>query len=101
MQKIILICLILLITVFSYQLKYGSGGYADDKRIVNQIAMQLNLNESFINRNSLLEMKIEGLKGSVDAIEARARYELNLIKPGETLIVLPGNYTVKVPNKKK
>lgn len=101
MQKTIFICLALMLALFSYQLKYGYGGYADDQRVQGQITNQFNVNESLANRNSMLEMKIEGLKGSVDSLEARARYELNLVKPGETLVVLPGNYNVKLPKQNK
>lgn len=100
MQKTIFIYLALMLALFSYQLKYGYGGYADDQRVQSQITNQFNLNESLANRNSMLEMKIEGLKGSADSLEARARYELNLVKPGETLVVLPGNYNVKLPKPK-
>lgn len=99
MQKIILVCLILLIILFTSQLKYGSGGYIDDSSTVKQIGVQTLANESLANRNNMMEMNILGLKGSVDALEARARYELNLVKSGEILVVLPSNYTIKVPPK--
>ena len=39
----------------------------------------------------MMEIKIAGLKGSRDSMEARARNELNLVKPGEVLILLPGS----------
>ncbi|MBY0380140.1 MAG: septum formation initiator family protein [Burkholderiales bacterium] len=97
MQKILFLCLIGVIVIFLYQLKHGNGGYADDVKLVKKIGIQTQLNESLYNRNSMLKMKIEGLKGSIDSLEARARYELNLVKPRETLVVLPGNYSIKVP----
>ena len=55
------------------------------------IAKQKQLNADLRERNSMMEMKIAGLKGSTDSIEARARNELNLIKQGEVLILLPGS----------
>jgi cell division protein FtsB len=100
MQKIIFISLILLIALFVTDLKYGNGGQTEDKNTLTQISQQNLLNESLAVRNSMMDLKISGLKGSLDALEARARYELNLVKPGETLVILPGNYNIKVPNKK-
>jgi len=100
MQKIIFVSLMLLIALFVTDLKYGNGGISEDQKTLQQIRQQSVVNESLITRNSMMELKISGLKGSLDALEARARYELNLIKPGETLVVLPGNYNIKVPNKK-
>ena len=48
----------------------------------------------------MMEIKIAGLKGSKDSIEARARNELNLVKPGEVLILLPGSDLVSNQVKK-
>ena len=100
MQKILFLCLVGLLVLLPYELKYGRGGYLDLMRIQKQIQTQAKVNEGLANRNSMEQLKIEALKGSIDSIEARARYELNLVKPGETLVVLPGNYAVKVPHKK-
>lgn len=101
MQKVILLSLIGLILLFMLQLRDGSGGYKDNERILHQVAMQEDVNESLDYRNSMLKIKIEGLKGSVDSLDARARFELNLVKPGEILVVLPGNYVIKVNQKNK
>ena len=100
MQKILLILFLCIVVIFIEQLNYGNGGYQNNQMIIKQITKQQTINEELINRNSLLEMKIAGIKGSTDALEARARYELNLVKPGETLVVLPENYTIKVPTQK-
>ena len=100
MQKILFLCLVGLLVLLPYELKYGRGGYLDLVRIKQQIQMQTSINNELVNRNSMEKMKIEGLKGSIDSLEARSRYELNLVKPGETLVVLPGNYAIKVPPQK-
>lgn len=89
MQKILLICLILILMIFNYQIHYGRGGSGEEKFIKDKIKTQLKTNKDLAARNELILLKIEGLKGSNDAMEARARYELNLIKPGEILIKLP------------
>ena len=91
MQKILFLCLIGVIVLFQTQLMHGHGGYVDDERVKRQIAKQKQLNADLRERNSMMEMKIAGLKGSEDSIEARARNELNLIKQGEVLVLLPGS----------
>ncbi len=100
MQKILLIIFLCIVAVVIEQLNYGNGGYQNNQIIIKQITKQQAINEDIANRNSLLEIKIAGMKGSMDALEARARYELNLIKPGETLVVLPENYIIKLPAQK-
>ncbi len=52
---------------------------------------QKQVNVQLKERNAMLEMKIAGLKGSADSLEARSRNELNLVKPGEVLVLLPGS----------
>ncbi len=95
MQKIIFLCLIGLLILFPLQLRYGRGGYEDDAKVKLQISRQLQNNLQIKERNNLALVRIDSLKGSRDALEARARFELNLIKPNETLLLLPGNDMIK------
>lgn len=89
MQKILLVCLLLILFVFNLQLHNGHDGMSEDKEVQNQIQQQNRINKELADRNQMVVIKIEGLKGSTDAMEARARYELNLVKPGEILVKLP------------
>lgn len=91
MQKILLICLLLVLVVFNLQLHHGHGGMDEDNGVRNKINQQTAVNNELAARNQMVLIKIEGLKGSTDAMEARARYELNLVKPGEILVKLPMN----------
>jgi len=91
MQKILFISLIAVFIVFYTQLQIGSGGYMDDKAVIAKIKAQQVINQGLIKRNRDVGIKITDLKGSNDALETRARYELNLIKPGEILVVLPND----------
>jgi cell division protein FtsB len=91
MHKILFICLIAIIVIFQYQLKLGHGGSTSDINLKQLIAQQNAINAKLMERNSLMEIRIAALKGSTDSIEARSRSELNLIKPGEMLILLPGS----------
>jgi len=80
-----------MIAWFNYQSKYGRGGHTDDLQIIQQINKQAMLNHDLSERNNRMVMQIAGLKGSSDSIEQRSREELNMIKNGETLVMLPGN----------
>lgn len=89
MQKILLLCLLLVLLAFNVQLQTGRGGKAEDKSVRDKIKAQTLKNKDDADRNQMMLIKIDGLKGSTDAMEARARYELNLVKPGEVLVKLP------------
>lgn len=89
MQKILLLCLLLVLLVFNVQLHSGHGGKAEDDLVRDKIKAQTIKNKEDATRNQMMLIKIDGLKGSTDAMEARARYELNLVKPGEILVKLP------------
>lgn len=89
MQKILFLCLILVLVAFNMQLHNGRGGYIDDAKVREKIAKQNQINKELENRNQMMIMKILMLKGSSDALEARSRNELNVVKPGEVLVRLP------------
>jgi cell division protein FtsB len=91
MQKFLFIFLCIVVTWITYQAKFGRGGKSDDLQITAQINKQTRLNYNLSERNNLMVMKIAGLKGSSDSIEQRSREELNMIKSGELLVMLPGN----------
>ncbi len=100
MQKILFLCLVGIIILFQMQFMHGHGGYVDDERVKHQLDKQKQINTDLKERNSMMEIKIAGLKGSKDSIEARARNELNLVKPGEVLVLLPGSDLVSNQVKK-
>lgn len=100
MQKILLICLVLVLIAFNMQLHTGRGGYVDDAKTRGKIIEQTQINKQLEERNQAMMMKIAGLKGSSAALEARARNELNVIKPGEILVSLPIESAAKIVSKK-
>lgn len=89
MQKTLFVVLLGVLYLFNYQYHYGRGGYGDDIKVKDNIIKQAKLNDQLEDRNSLMQIKLSGLKGSPDFLEARARMELGVIKPDETLIMLP------------
>jgi cell division protein FtsB len=91
MHKVLFLVLLGLLLLFQYQLRYGSGGNTDNANLQIAITKHRQLNSVLQERNTTLMMNIASLKGSSEALEARSRKEFNLIRPGEVLVLLPGN----------
>lgn len=100
MQKILFLVLCAIIAIFQYELWYGRGGIYDSKTLENSISQQENTNQKLQDRNDLIVEHLQELKGSADLMEARARKELNLIKPNEMLVVLPDDASAPISGKK-
>ena len=100
MQKILFLVLCAVIAIFQYELWYGRGGIYDSKTLENSIFQQEKTNAQLQDRNDLIVEHLQELKGSADLMEARARKELNLIKPNEMLVVLPDDASAPISGKK-
>ena len=77
---------VLLITflVLQYRLWVGQGSLAEVVQLKRQIAQQERRLEEMRERNSVLRAEVNSLKHGLEAVEARARSELGMIKEGET-----------------
>ena len=86
--------LILLILLIALQLKLwtGEGGVREVENLRATVLAQKAENEKLRLRNDALAAEVQDLKEGRDAIEARARAELGLVKPGEVF------YQVVEPN---
>lgn len=71
-----------------YRLWVGEGSIAQLHRLNQQIQQQVLINESLIARNEDLAIKVQDFKTGLDSIEERARYELGMIKEGETFYMV-------------
>ncbi|RTL11028.1 MAG: cell division protein FtsB [Neisseriaceae bacterium] len=89
MQKLLFLALCAVVALFQYELWFGRGGIYDSNRLKNTIAQQIKINQELQNRNDGVIDHLQELKGSPELMEARARRELNLVKPNETLVLLP------------
>lgn len=80
------VALILIALLIALQLKLwsGSGGMREVESLRASVAQQTKDNERLRQRNQALEADVADLKSGEQAVEARARAELGLIKPGET-----------------
>jgi cell division protein FtsB len=76
--------LALLILLLQYPLWLGKGSWLKVWDLQRQVAEQRAANQVLVARNAQLAAEVSDLKTGYGAIEARARYELGMIRQGET-----------------
>ena len=72
-----------LIVLIQYPLWLGKGGWVHAWETESKVAAQRAKNAGLELRNAALAAEVTDLKQGTDAIEARARYELGLVKKDE------------------
>jgi len=79
------LALILIALLIGLQVKLwvGDGGMRDLRAIRARVSEQQAENAKLKQRNDALHADVEDLKHGQDAVEARARSQLGLVKPGE------------------
>ena len=91
MLKWLALILIALLIGLQVKLWAGDGGMRDLRAIRARVSEQQAENAKLKQRNDALHADVEDLKHGQDAVEARARSQLGLIKPGEVFyqVVMP------------
>jgi cell division protein FtsB len=100
MLKWLALILIALLIGLQIKLWVGDGGMRDLRAIRARVSDQKAENAKLKQRNDALGADVEDLKHGQDAVEARARSQLGLIKAGEVffLVVLtPPGTSVAIP----
>ncbi|WP_297904078.1 cell division protein FtsB [Metallibacterium sp.] len=75
--------LLVLVVFLQSRLWWGPGSMQEVRALRAQVQAQTADNARLRKRNELLEAEVADLKTGTHAIEAHARSELGLIKPGE------------------
>jgi cell division protein FtsB len=80
------IALVLLLLLIGLQIELWSshGGMSEVTSLRLAVKKQSDENDKLVQRNQALTADVNDLKHGEQAVEARARAELGLIKPGET-----------------
>jgi len=86
-MKWLLVVLILIFLGLQYRLWVGEGSLAHVTRLQTQIEEQSRQNQALRLQNERLEAEVHALKNGDDAIEAKAREELGLVKKDETFFL--------------
>ncbi|MGH8460961.1 MAG: cell division protein FtsB [Stenotrophobium sp.] len=91
MQRLTLIVLIVLLAALQWRLWVADGGITQTHQLQRQVDRQQAENEKLKVRNAALDAEVADLNSGVQAIEARARTSMGMIRPGETfyLVVEP------------
>ena len=83
-MRFILFILILVLVGLQYKFWLGDGSVLQWKQLEKKIAVQKDENDKLASRNHAIEADILELKSGDQALEEQARYELGMVKNGET-----------------
>ncbi len=83
-MKILLALVVLLIVLLQYRLWYGDGGIKEIEAYQQQMDDLSKQVAEKSARNKALYAEVEDVRKGQEAIEERARYELGMIRDGET-----------------
>lgn len=101
MIRWVALVLIALLIALQVKLWVGDGGMRDLRAIRARVSVQQAENARLKQRNEKLGADVEDLKHGQDAVEARARSQLGLVKPGEVFYQVvttpPGSSTAPPP----
>jgi cell division protein FtsB len=82
--------LVVLLLGLQARLWLGEGGLRDLWSLDARIAEQRAENQRLRERNARLLAEVRDLREGLDAIEERARYDLGMVRPGETFFLVVG-----------
>lgn len=77
-----------MLLVLQYRLWVGEGSVAELSSLDTKLEAQQARNQQLSERNAKLSAEVDALKNGMDEIEARAREDLGMIKPGETFFMI-------------
>ena len=82
--KLVLAVFVVMLILLQYALWGGKQNVIDLYRLNRQVDDVRNENHEFQSRNDQLHEDVIDIKSRLSAIESLARFDLGLIKPGET-----------------
>ena len=82
--KLVLAVFVVMLILLQYALWGGKQNVIDLYRLNRQVVDVRNENQEFQSRNDQLHEDVIDIKSRLSAIESLARFDLGLIKPGET-----------------
>ncbi|WP_346839391.1 septum formation initiator family protein [Microbulbifer sp. SAOS-129_SWC] len=86
-MKWLLAILTIMLLATQYRLWVGKGSLAEVTRLKRELTEQQDKNSALERQNRQLLREVRSLKVGTDGVEAKARYDLGLIKKGETLFI--------------
>jgi len=83
----LLAILTIMLLATQYRLWVGDGSLAQVARLKRELTEQQGKNTALERQNRQLLREVRSLKEGTDGVETKARYDLGLIKDGETLFI--------------
>jgi len=90
-MRIVLGVMLTLVLLLQYKVWFSDVGYNAAASLRDQVADQGTRAEQLEQRNRLLTAEVMALKDGLDAVEARARSDLGMVKKGETFYLVSGD----------
>jgi cell division protein FtsB len=91
-MRIVMLILLVLLVLLQYKAWFSDVGHFAAARLSAEVAEQTNRGELLARRNQILRAEVLALKRGVEALEARARNDLGMIKEGETFYLVPDDH---------
>ncbi len=88
-MRVLIGILIVLLAGLQYKTWFGDVGYLAADALRVKVAQQKARTAELAKRNRILTAEVLALKEGLGAVEARARSDLGMIKPGETFYLVP------------
>jgi cell division protein FtsB len=82
-MRFLALALVLLIALIQNPLWFGKGGWLRVTELQRQLETQHGANTTLVTRNAELAAEVKSLKEGREAIEERARFQLNMIRGDE------------------
>jgi cell division protein FtsB len=81
--------LLILFIGLQYRLWRGEGSFSQAAKLERSVQQQQAENDRMRERNRILEVEVNDLKGGADSVEERARNDIGMIKKDETFFMIP------------
>jgi cell division protein FtsB len=83
-MRVVAIILVALLAVLQWPLWFGKGGWLRVAELDRQLVAQREANQRLEGRNAVLAAEVRSLREGREAVEERARLQLNMVRPDET-----------------
>ena len=87
-MKLLWSVMLVLALGLQFRLWVGEGSFAEASMLESKVENQVEVNQALIERNARLDAEVQDLRSGLDAIEERARSDLGMIGPDETVYVV-------------
>jgi cell division protein FtsB len=87
-MRVLVVLGIVCVVYLQVRLWFSDVGVIESRTLSSRVEEQRARNAELAQRNETLAAEVQALKSGLDAVEARARSELGMIKEGETFYLV-------------